>query len=266
MSVFDVVAGDSPVLLSMPHVGCGIPKTIEQGFTPDAKRLPDTDWHVDKLYDFASDLDINIIKPNYSRYVIDLNRSVNGARLYPGKDNTELCPLSCFDLSPIYEHGCEPSAAEIERRIQLYWQPYHDKVEQVIAALYRRFGVVVVFDAHSIRSRVARFFPGVLPDLNIGTHHGRSCHQQLRELVTQCLAGQTNYSTVLDERFTGGYITRHYGQPEQHVHAVQLEISQRIYMQEDYPYHYEENKAGEVKDLLRLLLKQILLWAEHHEC
>jgi N-formylglutamate deformylase len=214
-----------------------------------------------RLYDFAGELGASILRPFYSRYVIDLNRPPDGKPLYPGASNTELCPTRCFDESPIYQRSDEPGSAEIAARKRRYWQPYHNHIASTLAALKARHGIALLFDAHSILSQVPRFFEGKLPDLNLGTAGGKSCKPSLETALRAVLEGASGYTHVVNGRFTGGYITRSYGDPENGVHAVQLEQAQCSYMNESPPYEYREDLAEGVRPTLRALLETMLEWS-----
>jgi N-formylglutamate deformylase len=245
---YDLVTGSIGMLISMPHNGQLIPDSIASNMTLAGHQVPDTDWYMDKLYDFAQDLGISIIKPKYSRYVIDLNRNIDGINLYPGANSTELCPTTAFDLSPLYLTGQEPDEGEIQRRIDGYWQPYHQALKNTLAEMKARYGKVVLLDAHSILSKVPRFFEGQLPDFNFGSANGESCSAELINKVAQL--DLSPYSTVVNGRFKGGYITRGYGRPADNIHAVQLELSQHTYMDEPSD-QYNEEKAAKVKEKLQ---------------
>ncbi|MFQ3210195.1 MAG: N-formylglutamate deformylase [Colwellia sp.] len=245
---YDLVTGSIGMLISMPHNGQLIPDSIASNMTLAGHQVPDTDWYMDKLYDFAQDLGISIIKPKYSRYVIDLNRNIDGINLYPGANSTELCPTTAFDLSPLYLTGQEPDEAEVQRRIDGYWQPYHQALKNTLAEMKARYGKVVLLDAHSILSKVPRFFEGQLPDFNFGSANGESCSAELINKVAQL--DLSPYSTVVNGRFKGGYITRGYGRPADNIHAVQLELSQHTYMDEPSD-QYNEEKAAKVKEKLQ---------------
>ena len=177
------------------------------------------------------------------------------------RSNTELCPTRCFDETPIYRRGEEPAAAEIAVRRARYWQPYHDHIASTLAALKARHGIALLLDAHSILSEVPRFFEGKLPDLNLGTANGASCDPSLEAALTSVLEGATDYTHVVNGRFTGGYITRAYGDPGNGVHAVQLEQAQCSYMNEDSSHAYREDLAGGVRPALRTLLETMLEWS-----
>lgn len=256
-------AGTTPLLISMPHVGLTIPADIEAGMTAAAAARADTDWHVDRLYDFAAPVGASVIAATQSRYVIDLNRRPDGVALYAGADNTDLCPTSTFDRQPLYPPDGAPDAAERARRIALYWQPYHDRIAAELARLKQRFGHALLFDAHSIRSRVPRFFDGRLPDLNLGARDGTTADATLLAALAASLAATApagGYSWVRDGRFKGGHITARYGRPADAIHAVQMELSQITYMDEAPPFGFREDRAARVRPVLRALIDTLLVW------
>jgi N-formylglutamate deformylase len=260
MEPYRYIPGTVPVVVSIPHVGTAVPDDILERFTPRAKQLPDTDWHVDRLYDFASALGVHVIAANYSRYVVDLNRDPNGQSLYPGQFTTGLCPATLFDESPLYETGQTPDAQEISQRVGRYWQPYHHKISTLLEELRAQSPRVVLFDAHSIASQVPSLFEGRLPDLNLGTDGGRTADSNLIASM-RAVCEKSGYSHVLNGRFKGGYITRHYARPEQGVHTVQLELAQCNYMDETYPFAYNEAKAAQLQALLKPLISCVCDWA-----
>lgn len=265
MKTFEFVQGTTPLLVSMPHNGTEIPEDIARRMTDHARTVPDTDWYMDRVYDFVESLGAGVIKPRYSRYVIDLNRAPDGTALYPGASNTELCPLTCFDESAVYLEGKAPGESEINERIERYWRPYHRKLEDELTLLKARHGVAVLFEAHSIRSEVPRFFEGRLPDFNLGTANGSSCDPHLEKLLRGVLRSAKGYTFAVNGRFKGGYNTRNYGAPAAKVHAVQLEQAQRTYMEETAPFAYDEDKAREVKSILTQLVEIMLAWAAESE-
>lgn len=261
METFRFQPGETPVLISIPHVGTMVPPDIADTMTEAGLAVPDTDWHLDRLYHFAPALGIGFLKATCSRYVIDLNRDPSGSPLYPGADNTELCPLTTFDNQPIYKNGMAPDAAEVERRIGAYWRPYHEQLRDELQALKNRFGVAVLFEAHSIRSRVPRFFDGALPAFNLGSADGTSASSSLVTRLMNVLTATDRYKTVLNDRFKGGYITRHYGQPDENIHAVQLELTEAVYMSEEAPYPFREDLARQVRPSLERLLSVVVEWS-----
>ena len=245
--------GDTPLLVSVPHDGRRLPDEIKSRMTKSGLAIPDTDWHVARLYDFAHDLGATVIVAEYSRYVTDLNRPADDDPLYPGQVATGLCPVRTFAGEVIYTCDDPMSAEEKSRRVSKYWQPYHDRLVTELERLKNKHGFAVLWDAHSIPSDVPRLFEGQLPELNIGTFDGRSCATEIRESVSR-IAEESGYSSVLDGRFKGGFITRHYGAPADGLHAVQLEIAQRAYMDET-SLAYDESKACRLQETLRKLLE-----------
>ena len=259
--IYDFTPGTTPLLVSIPHDGRSIPGDIADRMTEEALRIPDTDWHVGRLCDFALGLGAGVLAARHSRYVVDLNRDPEGRALYPGADNTEIVPLRTFDREPIYRDGAAPDAAETGERIARFWRPYHERLAGEIAALRERHGVAVLFDAHSIRSVVPRFFDGTLPDFNFGTARGTSADAGLAASAFRVLASADGYSAVDNGRFTGGYITRRYGAPADGVHAIQLELSQRTYMNETHPFDYRPDLARRVRPVLCQMLAAMIDWA-----
>ena len=258
---FRFSAGTTPLLVSMPHVGTAVPSELKARMTPEALALADTDWHVDRLYDFLQDIGASAIAATFSRYVIDLNRAPDGQPLYPGASETQLCPTSTFAEEPIYRSGEIPEEAEVERRRDEIWQPYHDRLQRELDAIRDRHGIAVLWDAHSIRSEVPRFFDGRLPDLNFGTAEGVSAAADLITGILSVAKEAEDYDHVLDGRFKGGYITRRYGRPADGLHAVQLELSQITYMDEDPPFLFREDLAAKIRPSLRRMLKRTMDWA-----
>jgi N-formylglutamate deformylase len=256
--VFALHQGSLPLLISIPHLGTQIPTDIAATMTPVAQRTDDCDWHLDRLYAFAKRMGASILTPSYARYVVDLNRPPDGANLYPGQDTTGLLPVDTFDKEPLYLDGHLPDDAELARRRDAYWKPYHAALASELAALKAKHGKVLLWEAHSIRSRVPRFFEGRLPDFNFGTSNGASAAAGVADELAAIVERHGDYTAVANGRFKGGYITRQYGQPEQGVHAVQLELSQITYMEEHMPYAYDEVLAAKVEPLLEALVSAAL--------
>jgi N-formylglutamate deformylase len=261
MESFRFQPGETPVLLSIPHVGTMIPPDIAATLTEEGLAQPDVDRHLDRLYHFAPALGIGFMTPLCSRYVVDVNRDPTGKPLYPGASNTEICPLTTFDNAPVYKPGQEPDAAEIERRIGAYWRPYHEQLQAELRSLKERFGVAVLFDAHSVRHQVPRFFDGALPDFSLGTADGLTAAPPLVGRLMNVLSASERYSAMLNGRFKGGYITRTYGNPAENIHAIQLELTQATYMDEDPPYRFRPDLTAQVRSSLERLMSVIVEWA-----
>lgn len=255
--------GKRPLLISMPHAGTHVPPALVARFTAEAQGVPDTDWHLERLYDFADALGASVLVATHSRYVIDLNRPPDGSSLYPGQSVTGLCPVDTFDSTPTYRDAADaPREAEQAARREMLWKPYHAKLADELARLRGLHGVVALWDAHSIRSVLPRFFEGRLPDLNLGTADGASCDPALAQGLLAIGREASGYTAVLNGRFKGGHITRQYGQPADGVHAIQLEMAQCTYMQEQPPFHYLPERAAGVQPHVRRMLEAVLAFVE----
>lgn len=260
--------GNSPLLISIPHAGTALPKEIACNMTSQALQLPDVDWHLPMLYDIALANGASILSAEYARYVIDLNRSPEDTSLYPGQDTTRLCPIDTFCKEPIYLQGKAPNQREIQYRIAQFWRPYHNQLESELSRIRAVHGIALLWDAHSIASHVPRFFDGKLPDLNFGNADLQSCDASLQQAIADTLQKSDHareYSHVFNGRFKGGYITRHFGMPALNIHAIQLEMSQCIYMQEQAPYQYKPTLAHNVKLLLSELFESCITWGKQNK-
>lgn len=247
-----------PLLVSVPHAGIELPEGFRALLTEAARALPDTDWHADRLVDFVPEAGASLLRARYSRYVIDLNRGIDDKPLYSGPV-TGLVPTETFAGESVYK-ASPPVPDEVSRRARLYWQPYHAKLAQTLKSIRERHGFGLLLDVHSIKSHVPRFFEGQLPDLNLGTYDGCSCDPDLHCLVSDVLARNSEFSHVVNGRFKGGFITRHYGRPDEGLHALQLEISQACYMDEFNPRQWSETRARPLKTVLRGLVDQLTAW------
>jgi formiminoglutamase len=258
MSLVEVVPGESPLVLSQPHVGTALPPEVTAALSDLGRSVPDTDWWIDRLYaPIAARFSATVVRQGWSRYVIDVNRDPTGASLYPGRATTGLVPSETFDGEPIWRPGAEPDATEIAARRRRFFEPYHAALAGAIEAMRIRHGFCLLWDCHSIRSRIPWLFEGRLPTFNLGTNDGRSCSPEFRAAAERVLeAGGTSF--VIDGRFKGGWITRHYGQPGERVEAVQMELAQAAYMDEAPPWTFREEKAREVRAVLGNLIETLL--------
>ena len=258
MNVYEFHRGTTPLLISIPHAGTELPEALAHRLTVVGRGVPDTDWHVDKLYDFARDLGASIIKANYSRYVVDLNRSPDSASLYVGNPTSPVCPTETFGGSFIYMAGQEPDDREIAARIEQYWRPYHDRIAVELMSLRTAHGRALLWDAHSIASEIPSLFTGVLPEFNLGTRDGASCPRSLGDELLDIVLRDGEFGAVLNGRFKGGYITDHYGKPAEGMYAVQLELARRAYMNEQLEQVWEAQRAQRAQVLIEKLLRNYL--------
>ena len=256
MDVFDVLSGDSPVVLAQPHGGTFVPDDLNRRLNPTGRGLDDTDWHISRLYEGLLP-GATVVKSNVHRYVIDANRDPAGHSLYPGQNTTTLCPLTDFDGVDIWEAGQAPSPDEVESRRQSFHAPYHAALAQELARVHARYGIAVLFDCHSIRSTIPFLFDGELPVYNVGTNLGQTCDPDIERLTHQTCLTALPDSTVLNGRFKGGWTTRHYGQPQNQYHAIQMETSQRAYMDEAAPWTFRPETAAQPRAVLQKILTQL---------
>lgn len=257
--IFKLKRGNSKLLVSMPHVGTQLPNSLNPRLTKQAMNLSDTDWYLEELYDFLDELDATVIAANYSRYVVDLNRSANDISLYPGSDVTALCPTDTFSRDLIYQNESSLDSTEITERLNKYWYPYHQALASEISRIKAVHGDVILWEAHSIRSEVPRFFDGELPQLNLGTADGATCPQALIEKVVDVIKSNGDYSWVVNGRFKGGYITRHYAERSLGVISMQLELAMRSYMDESsLSPVFDHDKARALRVLLKAMMQSLL--------
>ena len=253
----EVIIGDSPLLLAQPHGGTEIPDPIYHRLNQTGQALADTDWHISRLY---ADLieDVTIVNTPIHRYVIDANRDPADESLYPGQNTTSLCPTTTFDGTAIYQEGEEPSADEIAERQQRYHQPYHNVIREQLDRLRQKHGYAILYDCHSIRSTIPYLFAGKLPDFNIGSNSGQSCDAKIEVAVASECAAASQYTSIVNGRFKGGWTTRHYGSPDQGLHAIQMELAQSTYMHEVEPWTYDDASADQLRVILRRVLAGLI--------
>jgi N-formylglutamate amidohydrolase len=260
--IYRFTEGRVPVLVSMPHVGTALMPGLADRLSDAASPLGDTDWHLPELYEFLGELGCGMLVARHSRFVVDLNRPPDDTPLYVGA-TTGLFPDITFDGTPAYRPGTEPDAAERAQRLEIYWRPYHDRIEAELQHLVARFGKAILLDAHSIRGTVPRLFEGRLPDFNLGTADGKSCAPEIGARSAEILGSAAGYSAVLNGKFKGGHITRHFGAPARGRHAIQLELVQETYMDVTAPYGFRLDLAAGVRPHLRRFVEALVEWARN---
>ncbi|MGK7652314.1 N-formylglutamate deformylase [Roseovarius sp. B08] len=259
MSFLEVTRGQSPLVLGLPHTGTDVPGDIAAGLNETGQGLADTDWHIHQLYAGLVG-DVTTVRTTIHRYVIDVNRDPEGVSLYPGQNTTSLCPVTDFDGQPIWREGAEPDEAEIARRREAYHAPYHAALMAELERVRGIHGFAVLYDCHSIRSEIPYLFDGTLPDFNVGTDEGRTCAAPIQTLVYGVCEAAEGYSAILNGRFKGGWTTRHYGRPEEGLHAIQMELAQSTYMQESPPWEYAPDRADRLRPHLKTILEDLIRW------
>lgn len=257
MSVVEIRQGTSPVILGFPHTGTHVPEDIRARLNDNGRILADTDWHIHRLYDGLIE-NATIVRATFHRYVIDANRDPSGASLYPGQNTTGLIPETDFDGKPIWKEGEEPREADIAARLEQFHAPYHAALVAEIERVKAIHGVAILYDCHSIRSHIPFLFEGRLPDFNVGTDMGRTCHPDIETVVVDVVRAAKGYTSVLNGRFKGGWTTRHYGRPETGVHAIQMELAQSTHLAtETPPFDYAPGKADRLRQHLGTILKRL---------
>jgi formiminoglutamase len=260
MTPVEVVRGDGPVILGLPHTGTAVPAEIFARLNETGRALADTDWHIDRLYRGLLP-GATTVRATFHRYVLDANRGPDDASLYPGQNTTGLCPVTDFDGRPIWREGEDPTAEEIAGRTRAFHAPYHAALTAEVARVRAAHGVAILYDCHSIRSVIPFLFEGTLPDFNVGTADGASCASEIESLVMSGVRGASGHTWVENGRFKGGWTTRAYGRPEEGVHAVQMELAQSTYMLEEPPWTWDDEKAEEMRAHLRDILETLALAA-----
>lgn len=253
MNPVHVEQGNSPVVLGQPHGGTHVPKELHARLNERGKGLADTDWHITRLYDGLLP-DLTVVSASFHRYVIDANRDPNGHSLYPGQNTTCLCPITDFDGIPIWQDGEEPTPEECEQRRLIFHKPYHDALSAEITRVKAIHGYAILYDCHSIRSHIPFLFEGTLPVFSIGTNSGVTCAHSIETAAVDICKNAVGYNHVINGRFKGGWTTRHYGQPEIGVHAIQMELAQRAYMDEAVPWAYRPDLAAQLRPYLNQIL------------
>ncbi|MCM2563372.1 N-formylglutamate deformylase [Lutimaribacter sp. EGI FJ00015] len=258
--MIDITWGDSPLVLGLPHTGTDIPDDCLAPLNETGRAIADTDWHIDRLYSGLLE-GASAVRTTVHRYVIDVNRDPSGQSLYPGQNTTGLCPLTDFDGQPIYADGQEPDAEEVERRRLAYHAPYHDALAAELDRIRAIHGFAVLYDCHSIRSRIPFLFDGPLPDFNIGTNLGATCDPQIEASVQRICEAADGYSSIVNGRFKGGWTTRHYGRPGEGLHAIQMELAQSTYLSaETPPWTYDDTRADRLRVHLANILETLSAW------
>ncbi|MEP3346690.1 MAG: N-formylglutamate deformylase [Litoreibacter sp.] len=253
MTPVSVTQGCSPIVLGLPHTGTFVPDDVSANLNENGRKLADTDWHIDKLYDGLIP-NLTTVRANFHRYVIDANRDPEGASLYPGQNTTTLVPLTDFDGLNIWD--TPPTEADVAARRSAFHAPYHNALTTELDRVRDIHGIAILYDCHSIRSHIPHLFEGFLPDFNIGTNLGTTCADRIEAATVEICKHAEGYSNTLNGRFKGGWTTRHYGHPALGIHAIQMELAQSVYLTDEAaPWTYDQARA----DRLRPHLTQILI-------
>ncbi len=260
MRLLDITRGGGTVILSLPHAGTDLPENVADALNDRGRALADTDWHIHQLY-YGLVTDVTYLRTSIHRYAVDVNRDPGGESLYPGRNTTGLCPLTDFNGAPIYRPNREPGPDEIEARREAYHAPYHVALSNEIGRVKALHGFAILYDCHSIRSRIPYLFDGVLPDFNIGTNLGTTCAPEIESAVAERCATAEGYTSIRNGHFRGGWTTRFHGRPQESVHAIQMELAQSTYLKaETPPWIYDPARAARLRNHLADILDTLLRW------
>ena len=231
---------ESPVVVEIPHAGTDVPSRFLATLVAPARSLGrDADLYVDSLYADAPDVGASLLIARVSRYVIDLNR---------GEADVDADVVENGPQAPRYNHGLvwrttsdgdralsRPlTRLELEDRLDAVYRPYHRALATELERKRQKFGVAVLLAAHSMPSvgRSTGGAPGVVrADVVPGTRGRTTAAVALIDAV-DALARTRKWSVRHDDPYAGGFATQHYGRPENGVHAVHVELSRRLYLDE----------------------------------
>ncbi len=210
-----------PIVANLPHSGLQLPEEVAEQLIPEQlRRLPNSDWHLQQLYSFLPDLGITVLQANYSRYVVDLNRALKPP--FFGSFWSAVVPEQTAFKQPIYVQ--KPDQRQVRSRIDQFYTPYHHQLTALLNEKVAQFGKVYLLDLHS-------FMGLITDDVCLGNANGESCSADLIDQAADSFAQQA-YQVVKNKVFTGGFITRHYGQ-QPNVEALQIEIRYPTYLPDD---------------------------------
>jgi N-formylglutamate deformylase len=262
MKPFNIIPASNtltPIVISVPHCGTQFPDDLRGEYKDHLVADPDdTDLFVERLYSFAPAMGMTMIHAVYNRWVIDLNRDPASKPLYTdGRLITGLCPSTTFTGERLYKDEREEvDQRQVNERIEKYFNPYHEALKNLLRERLAVFGKVLLWDCHSIRQEVKSIYPNRFPDLILGSNDGFAAGSFITEIALKSLSG-SSYTVEHNFLFKGGYITRHFGQPVQQQHALQLEMTKVNYM-DDSEKHYEPARAGKMQDLLRRTFEKLI--------
>lgn len=243
------------VVVSIPHAGTEVPDEIRRAFrTPAHARLPMTDWHLGRLYDFLPTLGVAVLEARVSRYVADLNRDPEGQPLYPGRYETGLVPLRDFAGEEIWK--TPPDAEECARRRRLVFDPYHARLAAALAEVRARAGHVLLLDLHSVSSAPNRITPALVEEIYLGDRDGASAPEIVAESLARAYEAR-RLRVSRNRPYKGGYITAHYG-AWAGVSALQIEMAERVYMDENEPESPDPGRLAAARALLREIFETAL--------
>jgi N-formylglutamate deformylase len=235
-SVREPAGRETAVVVEVPHAGLGVtPANLATLIAPARSLAVDADLYVDELYADAPDHGATLLVSHVSRYVCDLNRAepdvdsraVSGAATHNSPHG--LVWIATTEGAPALSRPL--TAAEFENRLTSVYQPYHGALANLLERKRRRFGFAVLLCGHSMPSRGRGRGHRARADIVPGSR-GRTTASPIVIDCPDALARERGWSVAHDDPYRGGFTTAHYGKPSRGVHAVQVEISRRLYMDE----------------------------------
>lgn len=239
-SVLEPTAAETPVIVEVPHAGLWVDGPALATLAAAARSIGrDADLYVDELYADAPSRGATMLVAHVSRYVVDLNRSERDL----DHESVEGAPANARATRGIVwrltSEGTRVldgaiSKAELERRLDTYYRPYHNALTRLIARKRAQFGHALVVAAHSMPSvgRAAHGDPQAKrADVVPGTRQRTSAAGRFIDAVDAHARAHT-LSVAHDDPYQGGFTTLHYGRPADDVHVVQVELARRLYMDE----------------------------------
>jgi len=216
-----------PVIVSIPHSGTYMPLDIERRIDDkEMQALPMTDWYLHHLYDFLPAMGATIIYANYSRNVVDMNRSSQSEELYPDRFETKLVAEQTFQGKKIFTNY--PTDLQVHHHTINAHQPYHLALSTMLKDYKKRHGKVYLLDLHSIAPHKTLIHDELKRDIYLGDRDGNSCNTDWTDRVA-FLFKIHSFSVEKNDPYKGGYITHHYGQDE-NIEALQIEMNQAVYL------------------------------------
>lgn len=234
-----------PFVFNSPHSGCHYtPHFLEQSRLSPLLLRKSEDALVDQLYNFVPDLGAPLLAANFPRAYVDVNREpfeldplvIKGPVPANANHKSVRVAAGLGTIARVVGHGLEIyrqplSLDEALWRIDQFYMPYHRKLRSLIEQQLANFETAILIDCHSMPSRQKSLNGSPVADIIIGDRFGTSANEELVVHLMDLLSG-CGLQVELNAPYAGGYITEHYGQPDNGIHAIQVEINRSIYMDE----------------------------------
>jgi len=234
-----------PLIVSSPHSGRCYPDSFLSASRLDEvaiRRSEDT--FVEELFLSAVDLGAPLLKANFPRAWLDVNREPYelDPKMFDGKlpafANVRSVRVAggLGTIARIVSESEEIYSAPLDvaeglARIEDVYKPFHDTLQKLVMTTHAMFGHALLVDCHSMPSAVRGNHGRFRPDIVVGDRYGTSCAGEISDSVSHILS-RLGYSVSRNKPYAGGFITEHYGQPDIGLHALQIEVNRCLYMNE----------------------------------